>query len=106
MEELKATLARIDERTQGMQREVHLLREEIKSRKEDQQREFTRLRESVEEHTAATEKQIEEIRHEYVSKDAFTPVQRIAYGIMALFATGVVGAILKVAIGVTVAATH
>lgn len=50
----------------------------------------------LDERTAAIIKELADLRQEVVTQSEFKPIRMLAYGLVALFMTGVIGAVLSV----------
>ncbi len=78
------TLARVDERTQAMQKQFSEHRENTRDSHE-------MLKDSIDELKKT-------VKEEYVTKETFSPIQRIVYGIVSIVMTAVVMAIIGLVI--------
>ncbi len=95
----KDTLIRLDERTVSIQSSLVELKGFIQKANENFTTELKVVRSEMENKLGRYDETIDNLRKEFsenfVRKDSFTPVQRIVYGIVAICATSVVGAVLS-----------
>jgi hypothetical protein len=78
--QIMATMARVDERTLAMQKEIAELKENNADKIDSLKQQVEGLKKSMKE--------------DYVQKESFTPVQRIVYGIVSVILTAVTMAII------------
>lgn len=93
--DMRALLARLDERTVAIQNDVTSFRQDLRSFNEANATRFKELEDKTESRLEDLETHVENV---YVTKEQFGPVQKLVYGFVGVVILSVLGAILSTVI--------